>query len=53
MVEGLKPHIIKVTQISQMTQIFDLCGLYDNADLFSLDFAELFDEKSASSAKSA
>ena len=60
---GAETTNIKVTQIwlslrppifnSQMTQIFDLCGHKITQIFFSLDFAELSDEKSASSAKSA
>ena len=39
-----------VPQISLIYTDLDLFGLWDDADLYSLDFAELSDEKSAESA---
>ena len=42
-----------VPQISQIYTDLDLFGLWDDADFSSSDYAELSDEKSAKSAKSA
>ena len=49
---GPKP-LFFVPQISQIYTDLDLFGLWDDADFSSSDYAELSDEKSAKSAKSA
>ena len=53
MTQILLSYVFFVPQISQIYTDLDLFGLWDDADFSSSDYAELSDEKSAKSAKSA